>query len=54
MGFITASRPNMTDDQIWQGIVDDCRNINQKRINVGSSLRRKAILEMDKRLKQLK
>ena len=54
MGIIPSSRFNMTDDQIWRGIVDDCHNTNQKSINVGSSLRRKAIIEMDRRLKKEK
>lgn len=49
MGTIITSRPNMTDGQIWQGIVDDCQS-TQKTINCGSVLRRQAILEMDKRL----
>jgi len=51
MGLIETSRPNMTDEQIWQGIVRDCRNRFQKTINCGSALRRKAILAMDMRLK---
>jgi len=51
MGAIETSRPSMTDDQIWQQIVKDCQNRFQKTINCGSALRRKAILAMDKRLK---
>jgi len=49
MSSNTTSRPNMTDDQIWQQIVSDCQS-TQKTINCGSALRRKAIFEMARRL----
>lgn len=51
MSVTTTSRKNMTDDQVWQSIVDDCRS-SQTSISCGSALRRKAILEMDRRLKE--
>ena len=46
-----TARPNMKVDEIWQSIIEDCKNKSQKSINVGSALRRKAILEINKRLK---
>ena len=51
MGLTTTSRQGMTDDQIWKQIVNDCKS-SQKTINCGSVLRRKAILEMERRLKE--
>ena len=51
MGIITTARSNMSNDQIWQQIVDDCLS-SQKTINCGSVLRRRAILEMDRRIRE--
>lgn len=54
MSLTEPARKNWTDDQVWEGIVRDCNDQSQKTVNCGSSLRRKAILEMNRRLKLLK
>ena len=46
----TTAQPMMTNDHVWQLIVSDCLS-SQKSINCGSALRRKAILEMNRRLR---
>ena len=48
-----TSYRNMTNKQVWDELVVDCLNNRQKTINVGGALRRKAILAMDARIKEL-
>ena len=38
----------------WKGIIDDCLNETQRSINVGSNLRRKAILAINEELQTQK